>query len=155
MFGLSVFPALAQLLGMTKLPNSPHYLVTKQRNSEAESAVKLLRQLDCPDAIRQELTHIRLSLEEPINCSSLCSDAGLRAGLIISMGLVLSQQFTGQSNVLNYASTILHQVGFCSGSLPNVGLGIVKVVDESYLYISDDDSFFFAVGGNHCIAAGD
>ncbi|KTF81883.1 hypothetical protein cypCar_00027306 [Cyprinus carpio] len=46
----------------------------------------------------------------------------------ICLGLVLSQQFKGQPNVLFYASTILFSVGFQSNAsavLASVGLGIV------------------------------
>lgn len=136
MFGLSAVPAIGQLFGMVKLPNSPHFLVLKQREQEAEAAVKQLRQLKNPDQVRQELTHIRLSLEagRSQSCWSLCSSRdGLRASMVIAFGLVMGQQFTGQPNVLNYASTIFQQVGFCgrdpvSATFPTVGLGIVKVV---------------------------
>lgn len=135
MFGLSAVPAAGQLFGMIQLPNSPHFLVLKHRDQEAEAAVKNLRQLKNPNQVRQELTHIRLSLEagRSQSCWSLCSSAdGLRASMIIAFGLVMGQQLTGQPNVLNYASTIFQQVGFCgrdpvSATFPTVGLGIVKV----------------------------
>lgn len=135
MFGLSAIPAAGQLMGMLRLPNSPHYLVARQREREAEDAVKQFRQLEDPGQLRQELTNIRLSLEagRSATCWTLCSAAeGLRSGLVISMGVVLAQQFTGQPNVLSYASTIFQQVGFCGdgllgSSLPVVGLGVVKV----------------------------
>ena len=131
MFGFGAVPALCQLFGMIKLPNSPHYLILKHRDQEAEDAVKQLRQLSSPNEIRQELTHIRLSMEagRSQSCLSLCSSAdGLRSAMLIAFGLVMSQQFTGQSNVLSYATTIFQQVGFCGDdALPTVGLGIVKV----------------------------
>lgn len=136
MFGFGAVPAFCQLIGMIKLPNSPHYLVLKHRDQEAENAVKQLRNLSTQNEIRQELTHIRLSMEagRSQNCWSLCSSAdGLRSAMLIAFGLVMSQQFTGQSNVLSYATTIFQQVGYCgagdsvSAALPTVGLGIVKV----------------------------
>ncbi|MGH0163472.1 UNVERIFIED_CONTAM: hypothetical protein FKN15_050064 [Acipenser sinensis] len=55
----------------------------------------------------------------------------MRTRTLIGLGLVLFQQFTGQPNVLFYASTIFHSVGFqstASAVLASVGLGIVKVV---------------------------
>lgn len=136
MFGLSALPAAGQLFGMLKLPNSPHFLVLKHRDQEAEAAVRHLRQLKSTDEVRQELTHIRLSLEagRSQSCWTLCSSAdGLRSAMLIAFGLVMAQQFTGQPNVLSYASTIFQQVGFCgrdpvSATFPTVGLGIVKVV---------------------------
>lgn len=134
MFGLSSIPALGQLVGMLKLPHSPHYLMFRHREQEAEDVVKQLRGLTNADAVRQELTHIRLSLEagRSQSCWTLCS-GGSRSAMLIAFGLVMGQQFTGQPNVLNYASTIFQQVGFCgqnlvSSALPTVGLGVVKVV---------------------------
>ncbi|KAK2821013.1 hypothetical protein Q5P01_023972 [Channa striata] len=55
----------------------------------------------------------------------------MRTRTIIGLGLVLFQQFTGQPNILFYASTIFHSVGFQSNAsavLASVGLGLVKVV---------------------------
>lgn len=141
MFGLSALPATGQLFGMIRLPNSPHFLVLKHRDEEAEAVVKHLRQLNSNNEVRQELTHIRLSLEDgrSQSCWTLCSNAdGLRAAMFIAFGLVMGQQFTGQPNVLNYASTIFQQVGFCgrdpvTATFPTVGLGIVKVVWLEFL----------------------
>ncbi|TRY97745.1 hypothetical protein DNTS_008257 [Danionella cerebrum] len=59
----------------------------------------------------------------------------------IGIGLVLSQQFTGQPNVLFYASTILFSVGFqsrASAVLASVGLGIVKVVATLLAMVCSD-----------------
>lgn len=153
MFGLSAVPAAGQLFGMMKLPNSPHFLVLKHRDQEAEVAVKNLRQLKNADQVRQELTHIRLSLEagRSQSCWSLCSSAdGLRASMIIAFGLVMGQQLTGQPNVLNYASTIFQQVGFCgrdpvSATFPTVGLGIVKVFIIFYLFLFFSPEFHVTI----------
>ncbi|XP_054996326.1 solute carrier family 2, facilitated glucose transporter member 10 isoform X2 [Sorex araneus] len=54
----------------------------------------------------------------------------MRGRTTVGLGLVLFQQLTGQPNVLSYASTIFHAVGFHGGSsavLASVGLGAVKV----------------------------
>ena len=50
--------------------------------------------------------------------------------LIIGLGLVFFQQFTGQPNMIYYAADIFRIVGFCgelSSTLATVGLGIMKV----------------------------
>ncbi|XP_054429621.1 solute carrier family 2, facilitated glucose transporter member 10 [Pteronotus mesoamericanus] len=54
----------------------------------------------------------------------------MRGRTTVGLGLVLFQQLTGQPNVLCYASTVFHSVGFRGGSsavLASVGLGAVKV----------------------------
>ncbi|KAM3878075.1 LOW QUALITY PROTEIN: solute carrier family 2, facilitated glucose transporter member 10 [Diretmus argenteus] len=55
----------------------------------------------------------------------------MRTRTVIGLGLVVFQQLTGQPNVLFYASTIFHSVGFRSNAsavLASVGLGLVKVI---------------------------
>ena len=50
--------------------------------------------------------------------------------LIIGLGLVFFQQFTGQPNIIYYAADIFRIVGFCgelSSTLATVGLGAMKV----------------------------
>ena len=50
--------------------------------------------------------------------------------LIIGLGLVFFQQFTGQPNMIYYAADIFRIVGFCgdlSSTLATVGLGAMKV----------------------------
>ena len=50
--------------------------------------------------------------------------------LIIGLGLVFFQQFTGQPNIIYYAADIFRIVGFCgelSSTLATVGLGVMKV----------------------------
>lgn len=59
------------------------------------------------------------------------SKDNMRTRTCIGLGLVLFQQFTGQPNVLLYASTIFHTLGFQSTDsavLASLGLGIVKVI---------------------------
>ncbi|XP_058989118.1 solute carrier family 2, facilitated glucose transporter member 10 isoform X1 [Mustela lutreola] len=55
----------------------------------------------------------------------------MRGRTVVGLGLVIFQQLTGQPNVLCYASTVFHSVGFRGASsavLASVGLGAVKVV---------------------------
>ena len=53
--------------------------------------------------------------------------------LVIGLGLVFFQQFTGQPNMIYYAADIFRIVGFCgdlSATLATVGLGVMKVLSE-------------------------
>ncbi|XP_066526427.1 solute carrier family 2, facilitated glucose transporter member 10 isoform X2 [Hoplias malabaricus] len=57
----------------------------------------------------------------------------MRIRTIIGLGLVLFQQFSGQPNILFYASTVFCSVGFrnrASAMLASVGLGVVKVLSS-------------------------
>ena len=55
--------------------------------------------------------------------------------LIIGLGLVFFQQFTGQPNIIYYAADIFRIVGFCgelSSTLATVGLGAMKVPGDQF-----------------------
>ena len=58
--------------------------------------------------------------------------------LIIGLGLVFFQQFTGQPNIIYYAADIFRIVGFCgelSSTLATVGLGAMKVPGDQLFRI--------------------
>lgn len=135
MFGLSVAPAVIQLVGMIILPNSPQYLASRHREREAEEILRRLHGFQDEQEVRQELTNIRLELEDggsAPGCASLCSPVdNMRSCLLIAAGLVMAQQLTGQPNVLYYAPTIFQQIGFCgthAATLATVSLGVIKVL---------------------------
>jgi MFS transporter, SP family, solute carrier family 2 (facilitated glucose transporter), member 12 len=139
MFGLSAAPAAIQLFGMLMLPNTPQYLMQQHKDEEAEAAVKKLRNLSNEVEVRQELTNIRISLEASgsQSCWNLCSNEdNIRSCMLIAAGLVVAQQMTGQPNVLYYAPTIFHQIGFCgpdAATLATVSLGAVKVLKKIFM----------------------
>ena len=66
------------------------------------------------------------------NSSNMCRR------LIIGLGLVFFQQFTGQPNIIYYAADIFRIVGFCgelSSTLATVGLGAMKVSCDQFFWI--------------------
>lgn len=118
MFGLAVAPALAQLVSIWFLPSR-----TEESLNHDE------RELTGPAETQDSRTNSKTSR---CVCTYLFQrEDNMRTRTVIGLGLVLFQQFTGQPNVLFYASTIFHSVGFQSNAsavLASVGLGLVKVV---------------------------
>lgn len=123
MFGLAVVPAFIQLVSIRFLPSG-----TKDS----------LSQRDLMSVTEgQEADHSADSSTRE-NSKAQCSGMylfqrrdNMRSRTMIGLALVLFQQFTGQPNVLFYASTIFHSVGFQSNAaavLASVGLGVVKVI---------------------------
>lgn len=131
MFSLSAIPAVVQGIGMFFLPPSPRYLMLKKKEEKAEQVLQKLRGVNRVD---KEISGIRVSIasEKNQSCIDLCaSQDGMRGRMMVGVGLVFFQQFTGQPNVLYYAPTIFEEIGFKSDSaatLATVGLGIIKVV---------------------------
>lgn len=138
MFGLSAFAAVFQGIAMLFLPKTPQFLMICKQEDKAEAT---LRKLQLTNNVRQTMTNIRLALNEEEAhgknkcCAFVCSPeskaANMQSRLIIGIGLVFFQQFTGQPNAIYYAADIFKQVGFCdefSSTLATVGLGFMKVL---------------------------
>ncbi|XP_072307933.1 solute carrier family 2, facilitated glucose transporter member 10-like [Eucyclogobius newberryi] len=113
MFGVAAVPTVVQLVTLWYLPS----------NTQTNHAHKhLFNQMK-----NQETTY---------NCLSLFhTKDNMRTRTMIGLALVLFQQFSGQPNVLLYASTIFYELGFHSHTaavLASVGLGLVKVLSTLF-----------------------
>ncbi|CAF91333.1 unnamed protein product, partial [Tetraodon nigroviridis] len=113
MFGLAVVPTLIQLFCVCGIPSN-----TEESLHQREADTSML----CYGASNHR---VNLSLMDFFKKKN-----NMRTRTTIGLSLVLFQQFTGQPNVLSYASTIFHSVGFqsdASALLASLGLGCVKV----------------------------
>ncbi|XP_053509410.1 solute carrier family 2, facilitated glucose transporter member 10 [Ictalurus furcatus] len=111
MFGLAVAPSLAQLVCIWVLP-SQHTPIIQLLNESGENGAR---------THKKAYTIVDLFQHRD----------NMRTRTAIGLGLVVFQQFTGQPNVLFYASTVFQSVGFesdASAVLASLGLGIVKVI---------------------------
>ncbi|XP_051832479.1 solute carrier family 2, facilitated glucose transporter member 10 [Antechinus flavipes] len=124
MFGWAAAPALMQSLSLVFL--SPSLVPQFKSESETHKGLIPLRGLEEAEEAAASLSRKR----EYSFFSLFRAKANMRGRTAVGLGLVLVQQLTGQPNVLCYASTIFHSVGFRGGSsatLASVGLGGVKV----------------------------
>ncbi|GAA6085296.1 solute carrier family 2, facilitated glucose transporter member 10 [Tachysurus ichikawai] len=115
MFGLVVAPLLVQLFLLWVLP------------SQLTPSSRLLNESGEDEAFGGAQTHRKVNTL--VNLFQRRDN--MRTRTTIGLGLVVFQQFTGQPNVLLYASTIFQSVGFKSGAsavLASLGLGVVKVI---------------------------
>ncbi|XP_053104898.1 solute carrier family 2, facilitated glucose transporter member 10 [Hemicordylus capensis] len=125
MFGLAIGPAAIQFLSISFLPKNSmklnvcksetrKSLIRQQKNKDGEDAMP-----PCPKEKRYSFGDLFRSKDN------------MRSRTMVGLGLVLFQQFTGQPNILFYASKIFRSVGFQSNSsaiLASVGLGVMKVI---------------------------
>lgn len=124
MFGLAIVPTLIQLLSIWFIPPRAEENVSQREGSQSER--DLMSSVEYPEVEDSEVS-------KKVEYNSLYlfqRKDNMRTRTLLGLGLVLFQQFTGQPNVLFYASTIFHSVGFQSDSsavLASLGLGLVKV----------------------------
>ena len=104
MFASECIPAALFFVLLLRVPESPRWLVLKDRN---EAALAVLGRFNAPDRARQVLDEIKVSLaakSEPLF---------KYGGVLIAVGILLSvfQQFVGINVVLYYAPFIFQNMG--------------------------------------------
>ncbi|XP_028825202.1 solute carrier family 2, facilitated glucose transporter member 12 isoform X2 [Denticeps clupeoides] len=133
-FAAALPPAVTQAVAMHFLPQSPRFLLLRGREKEARAVLTRLRgPSPGAAAVDEELRAIQAALNAERQHGFLdlfrCHD-NMRQRLLVGVVLVFLQQMTGQPNLLSYASTVLHHMGFHSdqaATLASTGLGVVKV----------------------------
>jgi sugar porter (SP) family MFS transporter len=133
MIGLGVVPAAILAIGILTQPETPRWLVSKQRNTEAKAVLTKLRG-DTPE-VAAELVEIeeteRAEREnrEPLTLKALLAPR-LKPVFIVGMLLVFFQNFVGINTIIYYAPTLLTNIGFGSSAaiLANVGVGLLNML---------------------------
>ncbi len=128
MFGVGVIPALALLIGMVVIPNSPRWLMLRGRYPEAALALSRIR---VKQEIEPEIRETRAALSTASTHWSDLLSATLRMPMLVGIGLAVLQQITGINTVIYYAPTIFQRAGFASSSssiLASLSVGIINVL---------------------------
>ncbi|GAA3578611.1 sugar porter family MFS transporter [Microlunatus spumicola] len=117
MLAVAVLPAIALFVGMLRMPESPRWLVLKERDGEA---LDVLRQVRSPERAEAEMAEVRtLAEEERAAQTGGASDLGvrwIRRLIFIGVGLGVFQQFTGINSVMYYGTQLLTQSGFSASA---------------------------------------
>jgi sugar porter (SP) family MFS transporter len=126
MFGLATIPAALLFVGMLTQAESPVWLVTHGRITEARKVLRRVRSAD--HDIEGEIDDIR-SLGQRTTSYRELLRPDVRKLVAIGVLLAVFQQITGINTVIYYAPTLLHQAGLGNSAslLANVGNGIVNV----------------------------
>jgi sugar porter (SP) family MFS transporter len=128
MFGIGLLPATLLTIGMFFLPESPRWLVMKNKIDIARATLKHLRQRN---DVEHEIREIRDSLTLKNAKFSEIFKPWIRPVLFLGMMLGLIQQVTGINTIIYYAPSIFTLAGFQDTSstiLATVGIGIVNVL---------------------------
>lgn len=132
MLGLGAVPALFLFVGVLRLPQSPRWLMMKDRHDEAAAALRRVR-ADGEEAIELELEEIRVSMTHGVETGGWkdLRRPAIKAALLVGIGLAVLQQITGINTVIYYAPTIIQDTGINSDSsaiLASLGVGIINVL---------------------------
>lgn len=126
MIALAVIPSLLLFLGMLFMPETPRWLVSKDRDEEAR---EVLRRTRDEAAVEAEMSDIkRVESQEEGGLGELLA-SWVRPALLVGMGLAIFQQIIGINTIIYYAPTTLTNVGFGNSAaiLANAGIGVINV----------------------------
>jgi SP family galactose:H+ symporter-like MFS transporter len=111
MLGVIAIPGALFLLGVLFLPDSPRWLMMRQRDAEALEVLRRLR--GDPDVVQREANDIREQLRTPQRGWHLFLENGnFRRSVGLGVLLQLMQQFTGMNVVMYYAPRIFKDMGY-------------------------------------------
>jgi sugar porter (SP) family MFS transporter len=127
MFAVAIVPALALVVGMVALPESPRWLVSRGLVSQAQNVLRRLRATANVDA---ELHEISQSLRSQKGSWRELLGPVVRPAVVIGVTLAILQQITGINTVIYYAPTIVELAGLRTASaalLATTGVGLINV----------------------------
>jgi SP family arabinose:H+ symporter-like MFS transporter len=124
-FGTEAVPAIAFLVLLFTIPESPRWLLQKGRDA---AAMRVLMRIDGSQTAQCEIGEIKQVIaEEDVSLFQLFKP-GLRIALIIGVLLSLFDQVTGINIVIYYIQKILLDLGFNASQARwgMIGLGVVN-----------------------------
>lgn len=132
MLAVAAVPAVALLLGMMVLPDSPRWYGLKGRMSEARSVLGLSRPAAEADAeYRLIVEHTEHATKVKTTPFTVIRDVPwIRRVVLIGCGLAIVQQATGINTVNYYAPTILEQsgLGVSAALVATIAVGVTSVI---------------------------
>lgn len=131
MLVIAALPAIFLFFGMIKMPESPRWLVSKNKNNDA---LRVLRQVREENRAKSELTEIKSAFfeESEIKKVTLKDMAvpWVRRILFIGIGIAVVQQITGVNSIMYYGTEILKDAGFQTEAalIGNIANGVISVL---------------------------
>lgn len=132
MFAFGLIPAIIFLIGIRLVPESPRWLVIKQRDDQALHILQHIRGKQ--NNIEEELQSIKgtLASNSKVNKASFrdLKKPWILRLVLIGIGVGVMQQIIGINIMMYYGTTILSNAGFghSAALIANIGNGITSVV---------------------------
>lgn len=113
MFASVIAPAAVFSVLLIRVPDSPRWLIGKQRFAEA---LHVLTQIAGEDDARQELTEIRATMHTEAGSLRDLLQPGMRAAIFTGIILAVLNNWTGWTGISFYLPTLFQRAGFSSAS---------------------------------------
>jgi sugar porter (SP) family MFS transporter len=129
MLGVGMIPAAILFVGMLPLPESPRWLLAKDRRQDALSVLHRIRHEEHnPEAELAEIEAVH-KMQAGVSYRDLFRPS-VRPALIVGVGIAFINQMVGVNAVIYYAPTILKDAGFSSSAaiLATTGVGILNML---------------------------
>ena len=111
MFGLAVIPAVLLMVGISRMPRSPRWLVKQGLDEEAAA---VLRRTLASQQVDAQLAQIRRDTAGAAASWGEVFHRPVLIALIIGVTLMLVQQLTGINTIIYYAPVIFKTAGYAS-----------------------------------------
>jgi len=131
MFLVGLVPAVILLVGMFFLPETPRWLISKNRLEEGK---RVLEQVEEPELIASTLNDIQSEVSQELSNKTPITEVfkpWLRVPLMITIGIFFFQQFSGVNTIIYYSPIIFKMAGIVSNTesiIPAIIIGTVNVL---------------------------
>lgn len=126
MIGIALVPSLLLLLGMSKLPGSPRWLVENDRRRDAAQALSLVR--ETRQEVKEEIADIQEVVEKRDQLSTVgwaaVKERWVRPALVAGLGIAAFTQLSGIEMMIYYTPTFLKNAGFGASAALWSALGV-------------------------------
>ena len=127
MLAVLAIPSLVLFIGALTIPRSPRWLLLKNRKSDAEKVLKLIRENE--EDVEYEISEIHKSIDDENE------QAGWRIikkpfyvkVIFLGIALMLLQQFSGINAIVYYSTNIFTEAGISNPTVVTVVMGFINV----------------------------
>jgi len=132
MLVLATIPAVVLWFGMLVMPESPRWLASQTRFTEALDVLKQVRSQQRAEAELAEVSALAVKEEQEKlgGWQDMRSTPWLRKLMFIGFGIAIVQQITGVNTIMYYGTQILTNAGFAADSAltANIANGVISVL---------------------------